>query len=609
MGPMGGPMGGPRRGPQMEGEKPKNMKETTLRLFSYVGKYKTGFVLAIIFSLISTLASIFSPLVQGMVTSELFRGVQEPGSGINFELIVKILLTLGTLYVLNAAFKYLEQFLMAGVAQRTMYDLRRAVDEKISRLPLRYFDTKTNGEVLSRITNDVDTVQNTLQQGVTQVITSVTTVIGIFIMMLSISPLMTLIAVLTLPLSLFSSMFIVKKSQRWFRAQQKEIGDLNGHVEEMFSGHNVVKAFNRQDKVTEEFEEINTRLYRCGWKAQFLSSIMMPIVGLIGNIGYLLVCVTGGLTVIAGKLLVGEIQSFVQYMRQFTQPISQTANIMNMLQSTLAAAERIFEMLDETEEIPEEKHPVLLQNARGAVSFEHVRFGYSQDKILIHDLNIDIPSGSKIAIVGPTGAGKTTIVNLLLRFYELNGGRITIDGVDITRMTRYGLRELFGMVLQDTWLFGGTIRDNIAYGRLDATEEEIVAAAKSAHAHTFIKQLPGGYGMVLNEDATNISQGQRQLLTIARALLADPEIMILDEATSSVDTRTEVLIQKAMETLMKGRTSFIIAHRLSTIRDADRILVLRDGDIVETGSHQELLDKGGFYAQLYQSQFSAGNIA
>lgn len=602
-------MGGPRRGPQMEGEKPKNMKETTLRLFSYVGKYKTGFVLAIIFSLISTLASIFSPLVQGMVTSELFRGVQEPGSGINFELIVKILLTLGTLYVLNAAFKYLEQFLMAGVAQRTMYDLRRAVDEKISRLPLRYFDTKTNGEVLSRITNDVDTVQNTLQQGVTQVITSVTTVIGIFIMMLSISPLMTLIAVLTLPLSLFSSMFIVKKSQRWFRAQQKEIGDLNGHVEEMFSGHNVVKAFNRQDKVTEEFEEINTRLYRCGWKAQFLSSIMMPIVGLIGNIGYLLVCVTGGLTVIAGKLLVGEIQSFVQYMRQFTQPISQTANIMNMLQSTLAAAERIFEMLDETEEIPEEKHPVLLQNARGAVSFEHVRFGYSQDKILIHDLNIDIPSGSKIAIVGPTGAGKTTIVNLLLRFYELNGGRITIDGVDITRMTRYGLRELFGMVLQDTWLFGGTIRDNIAYGRLDATEEEIVAAAKSAHAHTFIKQLPGGYGMVLNEDATNISQGQRQLLTIARALLADPEIMILDEATSSVDTRTEVLIQKAMETLMKGRTSFIIAHRLSTIRDADRILVLRDGDIVETGSHQELLDKGGFYAQLYQSQFSAGNIA
>jgi ATP-binding cassette subfamily B multidrug efflux pump len=602
-------MGGPRRGPQMEGEKPKNMKETTLRLFSYVGKYKTGFVLAIIFSLISTLASIFSPLVQGMVTSELFRGVQEPGSGINFELIVKILLTLGTLYVLNAAFKYLEQFLMAGVAQRTMYDLRRAVDEKISRLPLRYFDTKTNGEVLSRITNDVDTVQNTLQQGVTQVITSVTTVIGIFIMMLSISPLMTLIAVLTLPLSLFSSMFIVKKSQRWFRAQQKEIGDLNGHVEEMFSGHNVVKAFNRQDKVTEEFEEINTRLYRCGWKAQFLSSIMMPIVGFIGNIGYLLVCVTGGLTVIAGKLLVGEIQSFVQYMRQFTQPISQTANIMNMLQSTLAAAERIFEMLDETEEIPEEKHPVLLQNARGAVSFEHVRFGYSEDKILIHDLNIDIPSGSKIAIVGPTGAGKTTIVNLLLRFYELDGGRITIDGVDITRMTRYGLRELFGMVLQDTWLFGGTIRDNIAYGRLDATEEEIVAAAKSAHAHTFIKQLPGGYGMVLNEDATNISQGQRQLLTIARALLADPEIMILDEATSSVDTRTEVLIQKAMETLMKGRTSFIIAHRLSTIRDADRILVLRDGDIVETGSHQELLDKGGFYAQLYQSQFSAGNIA
>lgn len=602
-------MGGPRRGPQMEGEKPKNMKETTLRLFSYVGKYKTGFVLAIIFSLISTLASIFSPLVQGMVTSELFRGVQKPGSGINFELIVKILLTLGTLYVLNAAFKYLEQFLMAGVAQRTMYDLRRAVDEKISRLPLRYFDTKTNGEVLSRITNDVDTVQNTLQQGVTQVITSVTTVIGIFIMMLSISPLMTLIAVLTLPLSLFSSMFIVKKSQRWFRAQQKEIGDLNGHVEEMFSGHNVVKAFNRQDKVTEEFEEINTRLYRCGWKAQFLSSIMMPIVGFIGNIGYLLVCVTGGLTVIAGKLLVGEIQSFVQYMRQFTQPISQTANIMNMLQSTLAAAERIFEMLDETEEIPEEKHPVLLQNARGAVSFEHVRFGYSQDKILIHDLNIDIPSGSKIAIVGPTGAGKTTIVNLLLRFYELNGGRITIDGVDITRMTRHSLRELFGMVLQDTWLFGGTIRDNIAYGRLDATEEEIVAAAKSAHAHTFIKQLPGGYGMVLNEDATNISQGQRQLLTIARALLADPEIMILDEATSSVDTRTEVLIQKAMETLMKGRTSFIIAHRLSTIRDADRILVLRDGDIVETGSHQELLDKGGFYAQLYQSQFSAGNIA
>ncbi|MDD2955988.1 MAG: ABC transporter ATP-binding protein [Oscillospiraceae bacterium] len=585
------------------------MKKSLTRLMGFVGKYKLGFLFAVLFSLISTLASIFSPLVQGMVTSELFRGSLDPASGIDFQLIVRILTTLGILYLLNSAFKYLEQFLMAGVAQRTMYDLRRAVDEKISRLPLSYFDTRTNGEVLSRITNDVDTVQNTLQQGVTQVVTSVITVVGIFITMLSISPRMTLIAVLTLPLSLIFSMLIVKKSQKWFRMQQKEIGELNGHVEEMFSGHNVVKAFNRQDKVTKQFEEINGRLYQCGWKAQFLSGIMMPLVGFVGNIGYLLVCAVGGLAVIAGKLLVGEIQSFVQYMRQFTQPISQAANIMNMLQSTMAAAERIFEMLDESEEEPEISDPVVLKNARGDVRFEHVRFGYAKDKLLIRDLNIDVKSGSKIAIVGPTGAGKTTIVNLLLRFYELSGGRITVDGVDITQMTRNGLRELFGMVLQDTWLFGGTIRENIAYGRLGATEEEIVTAARSAHAHSFIKQLPGGYDMVLNEDATNISQGQRQLLTIARALLADPEIMILDEATSSVDTRTEILIQKAMKTLMKGRTSFIIAHRLSTIRDADMILVLRDGDIVETGNHEQLLEKGGFYAQLYQSQFAGESIA
>ena len=600
------------RGVKFTDERAKDLKGTYKRLFHYIGQYKVGFTLVVIFAILATVATVLAPLVLGLTTNELHRGIVDAangGAGVNLALIGKILLGLGALYLFSALFKYLEQYLMAGVSQKTMYTLRKAVDEKISRLPLNYFDTRTFGDVLSRVTNDVDTVQQSLQQGITQIITSATTIIGIFIMMISISPILTAVALCTLPFSFLVSIGVVRKSQGLFRGQQKAIGDINGHVEEMYTGHNVIKVFNHEEQVIETFDQINDRLYNYGWKAQFLSSIMMPFISLIGNIGYALIAILGGLGVINGRIYVGSIQSFIQYMRQFTQPIVQTSQIMNLLQSTGAAAERIFELLDEQEELADKEPAAKLENVQGNVDFTHVSFGYNQERTLIHDLNIHVHSGEQVAIVGPTGAGKTTIVNLLMRFYEIGGGSIAIDGVDIRDLKRADLRDQFGMVLQDTWLFKGTIRENIEYGRLGASFEEVQAAAKSAHAHKFIMQLPGGYDFVLNEDASNISQGQRQLLTIARAILSEPKILILDEATSSVDTRTEQRIQRGMHNLMKGRTSFVIAHRLSTIKDADIIMVLRDGDIVETGTHQELLAQNGFYAQLYNSQFASNNIA
>ena len=493
---------------------------------------------------------------------------------------------------------------MAGVAQKVVYSLRRDIDEKLARLPLKFFDSHTNGELLSRFTNDVDNISGTLQQSITQVITAVTTIIGVLIMMLSISVTLTLISIIVIPLSGVLMMLVVKRSQKYFIGQQKTLGQLNGHIEEMYTGHNVVKAFGHEKKSIAEFDEINERLYGVGWRAQFLSGLMMPIINFIGNLGYVFVAVVGGVLVTKGRISVGDIQAFIQYNRQFTQPISQVAQISNIIQSTVASAERVFDLLDEEEMIKEVENPINPKENRGAVEFEHVKFGYQEDRILINDMNIKAEPGQMVAIVGPTGAGKTTLVNLLLRFYEVNGGRILVDGVDITKMNRADLRSKFGMVLQDTWLFNGSIRDNIAYGKEHATEEEIINAAKAAHADHFIRVLPDGYDTILNEEVSNISQGQKQLLTIARALLANPEIMILDEATSSVDTRTELQIQNAMKVLMKGRTSFVIAHRLSTIREADVILVMKDGDVIETGNHDTLMSQNGFYADLYNSQFS-----
>jgi len=492
---------------------------------------------------------------------------------------------------------------MSGVAQKTIYKLRKEVDEKLSRLPLKYFDGRTHGEILSRAVNDVDNISSTLQQSVTQFITSLVTLVGVLVMMLSISWQLTLIVLLTLPLSIFVVTGIAKKSQDFFRKQQQSLGDLNGHVEEMYSGHKIVKAFGHEHKAIAEFDELNERLYDAGWKAQYVSGIIMPLMRFVGNLGYVLVAVTGGIMATQGAISLGDVQAFIQYSSQFTQPITQLANIANVIQSAIASSERVFELLDEKEQVPEITKPTIITDPRGSVKFEHVRFGYSEDKILMEDMNIDVKAGQMIAIVGPTGAGKTTLVNLLMRFYEVNSGRILIDDVDITKLKRGELRRMFGMVLQDTWLFHGTLRDNIAYGREDATEEEIIEASKAAYADHFIRTLPEGYKMVLNEEATNISQGQKQLLTIARAFLADPEILILDEATSSVDTRTELLIQDAMSKLMKGRTNFVIAHRLSTIREADLILVMNHGTIIEKGTHKELLTKKGFYADLYNSQF------
>ncbi len=604
---MAGHMG---HGRQTGTEKVKDFKGTLLRLGKYLKPYRMSLLLVILVAVTSVIFTIISPKIMAKITDELFRPILEKVTGnpnpapIDFSYIGRIISILIILYVLSSLFSYLQQYVMAGVAQKVVYSLRRDIDEKLARLPLKFFDSHTNGELLSRFTNDVDNISGTLQQSITQVITAVTTIIGVLIMMLSISVTLTLISIIVIPLSGVLMMLVVKRSQKYFIGQQKTLGQLNGHIEEMYTGHNVVKAFGHEKKSIAEFDEINERLYGVGWRAQFLSGLMMPIINFIGNLGYVFVAVVGGVLVTKGRISVGDIQAFIQYNRQFTQPISQVAQISNIIQSTIASAERVFDLLDEEEMIKEVENPINSKENRGAVEFEHVKFGYQEDRILINDMNIKAEPGQMVAIVGPTGAGKTTLVNLLLRFYEVNGGRILVDGIDITKMNRADLRSKFGMVLQDTWLFNGSIRDNIAYGKEHATEEEIINAAKAAHADHFIRVLPDGYDTILNEEVSNISQGQKQLLTIARALLANPEIMILDEATSSVDTRTELQIQNAMKVLMKGRTSFVIAHRLSTIREADVILVMKDGDVIETGNHETLMSQNGFYADLYNSQFS-----
>ncbi len=607
----GGPMGhGPMGGMGGRFEKPKDFKGTFSKLLNYLRPYKLKLIIVMIFAIGSTVFSIVGPKILGKATTEIFEGIISKisgveGGGIDFQYILNIILLLIGLYVISALFSFIQGLIVTGVAQKVSYNLRKEISEKVNRLPLKYFDGVSHGDVLSRVTNDVDTVSQSLNQSMSQIITSATTLVGVLIMMLSISWQMTIAAVLILPISMILVMTVVKKSQKYFRAQQKSLGQVNGHIEEVYGGHNIMKAFNAEDEVIEEFSKINGELYNSAWKAQFLSGMMMPIMTFIGNIGYVAVSILGGWYAIRKTIEVGDILSFIQYIRSFTQPIAQVAQISNVLQSTVAAAERVFEFLGEDEEIKESEVPVKLEEVEGSVTFENVKFGYNEDKIIINNFSADIKPGQKVAIVGPTGAGKTTIVKLLMRFYDLNEGRILIDGYDINDFTREDLRDNFGMVLQDTWLFSGSIMDNIRYGRLDATDDEVIKASKSAYAHRFIQTLPDGYNMVINEEANNISQGQKQLLTIGRAILSDPKILILDEATSSVDTRTEVLIQKAMENLMKGRTSFIIAHRLSTIRDADLILVMKDGDIVEQGSHEELLQKNGFYAELYNSQFAA----
>ena len=598
-----GRMGG-RHG--MSTEKAKDFKGTMKKLMGYLTQYKIGLLLVVIFAIGSTIFNIAGPKILGKATTELFHGLISKvsgGSGIDFDKIAKILIGLMCLYVCSALFSFIQGDIMTGVSQKLTYRMRKEISEKIDRLPMGYFDKMTHGEILSRITNDVDTLSQSLNQSATQVITSVATIIGVLVMMLSISPLMTVIAILILPLSMGLIGMIVKRSQRYFKEQQEYLGYVNGQVEEVYGGHNIVKAFNKEDDVIDEFDRDNDRLYRSAWKSQFLSGMMMPIMQFVGNLGYVAVVILGGYLAIKKTIEVGDIQSFIQYVRNFTQPIQQVAQVANMLQSTAAASERVFEFLEEPEEEAAPENPVVLKNPEGAVEFEHVHFGYNPEHTIIHDFSVKVEPGQKIAIVGPTGAGKTTMVKLLMRFYDVSGGSIKVDGHDIREFDRGELRRMFGMVLQDTWLFKGSIEDNIRYGKLDATHEDVVKAADAAYAHRFIQTLPGGYGMELNEEASNVSQGQKQLLTIARAILADPKILILDEATSSVDTRTEVRIQKAMDNLMKGRTSFIIAHRLSTIRDADLILVMKEGDIVEMGRHEELLAKNGFYADLYNSQF------
>ena len=602
------PMRGPMRGGHgmMPGEKAKDFKGSTLRLLSYMGKFKFALIGVLLFAVGSTLFHVVGPKILGQATTELFSGlvakVQGTGS-INFGKIGTILLLLLGLYLLSALFSFIQGWIMTGVTQRLCYRLRRDISEKIHRMPMKYFESKTVGEVLSRITNDIDTLGQSLNQSVTQLITSVTTIIGVIIMMLSINTIMTGVTIVILQVSMVLVMIVVKHSQKYFRAQQAFLGTINGQAEETYSGHNVVRAFNREQAVLDEFRETNKKLYQSAWKSQFFSGLMQPIMQFIGNLGYVAVTVLGAILAAAGTIQVGDIQSFIQYVRNFTQPITQMAQVSNMLQSMAAAAERVFEFLAEEEEDQLAESPVPASSIQGQVTFDHVRFGYDPNKIIIGDFSATVEPGQTVAIVGPTGAGKTTMVKLLMRFYDVQSGAIRIDGHDVRDFNRSQLREAFGMVLQDTWLFKGTIMENIRYGRLDATDEEVIAAAKAAHVHHFIQTLPGGYQMELSEDASNISQGQRQLLTIARAILADNKIMILDEATSSVDTRTEQLIQKAMNNLMKGRTSFVIAHRLSTIKDADLILVMKDGDIIEQGNHQTLLEKNGFYATLYNSQF------
>lgn len=591
----------------MPGEKPKNFGGTLKQLLHYMGRYKIGLLFVAIFAIGSTVFNIRGPKVMGQAVTEIYTGlvakVQGTG-GIDFDKILSILALMLGLYGLAALLQFLQSWLMTGISQKICYRMRREISEKIQRLPMAYFEKRTVGEVLSRITNDVDTLGQSMGQSITQLITSVATIIGVLYMMLTISPLMTLIALVILPVSALLVMLIVKFSQKYFSAQQRLLGEVNGQVEEVFSGQSVVRAFNQEETVHGSFSAVNQQLYTSAWKSQFFSGLMMPIMTFVGNLGYVAVALSGAMLAVNGTISVGDITAFISYVKNFTQPITQLAQVSNMLQSMAAAAERVFEFLEEPEEQDTADALPSAANVKGDVSFRHVQFGYDPDKTIIHDFNCDVKAGQMVAIVGPTGAGKTTMVKLLMRFYDVGKGAITLDGVDLRDYTRSGLREGFGMVLQDTWLFRGTIMENIRYGRLDATDEEVIAAAKAAHADHFIRTLPGGYQMELNEDATNISQGQRQLLTIARALLADNPIMILDEATSSVDTRTEQLIQSAMETLMQGRTSFVIAHRLSTIRSADLILVMKDGDIVEQGDHETLLKQGGFYAELWNSQFA-----
>ena len=593
-------------GRMMPGEKAKDFKGTTGKLLRYMGAYKYGLIAVMIFAVGGTAFNIIGPKILSKATTELFIGLMAKVSGtggIDFEKIGRILLILLGVYALSACLSFIQGLIMTGISQKLCYRFRKEISRKINRMPLKYFESRTVGEVLSRITNDVDTLGQSLNQSITQLITSVTTMVGILIMMLSISPWMTLIALVILPISGVLIGIVVKFSQKYFVAQQSYLGKINGQVEEVYSGHNIVKAFNREQQALREFNETNAVLFQSAWKSQFLSGMMQPIMMFVGNLGYVAVAVSGSLLAIKGVIEVGDIQAFIQYVKNFTQPITQVAQVSNMLQSMAAAAERVFEFLDEKEEDVNVENPTHLDKMEGSVSFEHVKFGYNPEKIIIHDFSSEVKPGQMVAIVGPTGAGKTTMVKLLMRFYDVNEGSIKVDGHDIREFNRSELRESFGMVLQDTWLFKGTIMENIRYGRLDATDEEVIAAAKAAHAHRFIQTLPGGYQMELNEDASNVSQGQKQLLTIARAILADNRILILDEATSSVDTRTEARIQKAMNNLMKGRTSFVIAHRLSTIRDADLILVMKDGDIIEQGNHEQLLAQGGFYAELYNSQF------
>ena len=592
---------------KMGQEKAKDFKGTMKKLISYLSPYKLAILLVIVFAIGSSVFNIVGPKILGNATTKIFEGlvskVSNSGGGIDFDAIFRTLTILASLYIISSIFSFVQTFITSDISQKVSYNLRKSISEKINKLPLNYYDKKTNGEVLSRVTNDIDAISQNLNQILSQMITSATTLIGVLIMMLSISVTMTLVSLIVIPLSLVMIMLVVRKSQKHFRAQQEYLGHTNGHIEEMYSGHNIMKAFNGEEKAIEEFDKLSDTLYNSAWKSQFLSGMMMPIMTFIGNLGYVIVAIMGGFLAIRNKIQVGDILAFIQYVRSFMQPIAQTAQIANVMQQTAAAAERVFEFLEEEEVVEDVKNPISTEGIEGAVEFDHVRFGYNEDKIIINDFSINIKPGQKVAIVVPTGAGKTTIVKLLMRFYELNGGKILIDGHDYRDFTRNDLRKIFGMVLQDTWLFNGSIMENIRYGRLDASDEQVIEAAKLAHAHHFIKTLADGYNMEINEEADNISQGQKQLLTIARAILSDPKILILDEATSSVDTRTEVLIQQAMENLMEGRTSFIIAHRLSTIKNADVILVMKDGDIVEQGTHEELLKSKGFYSELYNSQF------
>ena len=600
---MKGPHGGMRGG-----AKAKDFKGSLKKLVKYMSVYKVQMLFVAVFAVCGTVFNIVGPKILGKATTEIFNGLVSKvsgGSGMDFGKIGQILLITLGLYVVSALCSFIQGMIMTGISQKTTYRLRKDITEKVNRMPMDYFDTKPVGEVLSRVTNDVDTLGQSLNQSATQLITSVTTLIGVLVMMLSISPLMTVVALLILPISVGLISFVMKHSQKYFSGQQEYLGNVNGQVEEVYSGHNVIKAFNKEDDVIREFDRTNDKLYESAWKSQFFSGMMMPVMQFVGNLGYVGVAILGGFLAIKKTIEVGDIQSFIQYVRNFTQPIQQVAQVTNMLQLAAASSERVFEFLEEKEEDQTVEHPVSVEGLHGNVQFENVHFGYNPEKIIINDFSANVKEGQKIAIVGPTGAGKTTMIKLLMRFYDVNSGSIKIDGHDVRDFNRSELREMFGMVLQDTWLFHGTIMDNIRYGKLDATEEEVIQAAKAAHVHRFVQTLPGGYQMEINEEATNISQGQKQLLTIARAILADPKILILDEATSSVDTRTEVRIQKAMDNLMKGRTSFVIAHRLSTIRDADLILVMKVGDIIEQGTHTQLLAQNGFYAELYNSQFES----